>query len=103
MLMCTIWKLRPRSQEQQSRMMGIWGKIEADLAERPGIDRLSWYSYGDGSGGFSVSEVADDQLAFLFEILGALSEFMEFEVKPVVDLETALASMPAMMERTSGS
>lgn len=102
MLMCTTWKSRQLSHEQVSRMMNMWGKVEADIAERPGTKRLCWYAYGDGSGGFSVSEIANDEdAAFLFEVIGALSEFLEFEVKPVVDLESALPLSAAIMERTS--
>lgn len=101
MLMCTTWKNRPLSQEQTTRMMDIWGKVEADVAERPGMNRLCWFAFGDGSGGFSVSEVAnDDDAAFLFEVVGALSEFLEFEVKPVVDLESVMPLTAAIMERT---
>jgi hypothetical protein len=59
--------------------------------------------YGDGSGGFTVSEVAnDDDAAFLFEVVGALSEFLQFEIKPVIDLESALPLSAAIMQRTSG-
>lgn len=83
--------------------MDIWGKIEADVAQRPGTNRLCWYAYGDGSGGFFVSEIAnDDDAAFLFEVVGALAEFVEFEIKPVVGLESTMALAAAVMERTSG-
>ena len=83
-------------------MMATWGKVEADLAERATYNRLCWYNYGDGSGGFAVSEVPNDEEAlFLYEIVGSMAEFMDFEIKPVIDLESAMPLAAAVMERTA--
>ncbi len=37
-----------------------------------------------------------------FEVVGALSEFLHYEIKPVIDLESTLSLSAAVMERTSG-
>ena len=73
-------------------MMEIWGKIEADLAENPDVERLCWYLYSDGSGGFAVNRIADNDsaLAFGLETALALEEFLEIETRPVHDLESAM-------------
>lgn len=101
MLMCTSWKSRPLSADAANRMMAIWGKLEADMAEHPGIERVCWYMYGDGSGGFSVSNVADEDAAHPFglEIALTLGEFLELETRPVHDLESGMPAILAAMER----
>ena len=104
MLLCTSWKSRPIGPEAVKRMMEIWGKIEADLAEKSGVERLCWYLYSDGSGGFAVNRVADDTSALAFgpETALALEEFLEIETRPVHDLESAMPVIAAAMERING-
>ncbi len=103
MLMCTTWKSRPLSPDQMSRMMDTWGKLEADMAEHPGMNRHCWYLYSDGSGGFAVSEVADEESARAFglELHLALGEFLDLDWRPVHDLESAMGPIMAAMERIS--
>jgi len=104
MLLCTTWKARPLQPEATNRMMAAWGKIEAEQAERGGSERLCWYLYSDGSGGFTVSRVADDAAAQAFglETALALGEFLEFDTRPVQDLETAMPAIMAAVERMNG-
>ena len=103
-MLCTSWKSRPIGPEAVKRMMEIWGKIEADLAEKSGVERLCWYLYSDGSGGFAVNRVADDTsaLAFGLETALALEEFLEIETRPVHDLESAMPVIAAAMVRING-
>ena len=104
MLLCTSWKTRPIGPDAVKRMMEIWGKIEADLAENPDVERLCWYLYSDGSGGFAVNRIADNDpaLAFGLETALALGEFLEIETRPVHDLESAMPVIAAAMERVNG-
>jgi len=96
MLLCTTWKMRPLSPDQTDRMMATWGQLEAEQAENPDIERLCWYLYGDGSGGLTVSRVNDETTAHQvgLETALALGEFLELEIRTVLDLDTA---MPAIM------
>lgn len=95
MLLCTTWKARPLSPEQTNRMMAAWGKLEARSAEDPNTERLCWYLNMDGSGGFTVSRVADETAAqqLGLETSLILGEFLELHSTPVLDLDTA---MPAI-------
>ena len=95
MLMCTSWKARPLTTEQADRMMTIWGKIEADLAANTSVERVCWFINADGTGGFTVDRVkdADAAVAFNLEVALSMGEFLEFETRPVLDLE---AAMPAI-------
>ena len=104
MLLCTTWKARPLSPEAMQRMMAIWGKIEADEAANPNSERLCWYLNTDGSGGFTVSRVTDDAAsnALGLETALALGEFLEFDTRPVHDLESAMPAIAAAMERING-
>jgi len=104
MLMCTTWRTRPVSPEAANRMMTAWGKLEADMAENPNYERVCWYMFGDGSGGFTVSRVADDESGHQFglEMALTLGEFLELESRPVHDLETAMPAIMAAMERING-
>jgi hypothetical protein len=104
MLMCTRWKARPLSPEQTQRMMSIWGKMEAESAANPTSERLCWYLFADGSGGFSVDRVPDtDAMAALaLEQTLALGEFLELDYRPVVDLESAMPAITAAVERIGG-
>lgn len=104
MLICTSWKSRPLSPEQTDRMMATWGKLEAEQAEHPTTERLCWYIYGDGSGGFTVSRFADDDDArqFGLESALALGEFLELESRTVLDLDTAMPAIMGAVERMKG-
>ncbi len=104
MLICTTWKARPLSPEQTDRMMATWGKLEAETAERPHSKRLCWYLYADGSGGVSVSEIADETAAHQFglETALALGEFLELESRSVLDLDTAMPAIMGAVERMKG-
>ena len=102
-MMCTSWKARPIGSEAAKRMMEVWGKIEADLAENPAVERLCWYLYSDGSGGFTVERFTDSDaaLAFSLESALALGEYFEIDTRPVHDLDSALPSIAAAIERTN--
>ena len=104
MLLRTSWKVRPMGPEAVKRMMDVWGKIEADTAENPDVERLCWYVYTDGSGGFTVNRVADNDsaLAFGLEVALALEEFLEMETRPVLDLESAMPAIAAATQRMNG-
>jgi hypothetical protein len=104
MLVCTTWKSRPLSPEQTNRMMDTWGKLEAQLAESTGSERLCWYINADGSGGLTVSKVddADAGAALQLEQSLALGEFLEIESKIVLDLDTAMPAITAAVGRISG-
>jgi hypothetical protein len=98
MLICTAWKSRQGlSGDQANRLMDRWGKIEADQAQNPSVERVCWYMFGDGSGGFTVNKAVDAEAANAFglEVSLALSEFLELDSRIVLDLETA---MPAIMK-----
>jgi hypothetical protein len=101
MLMCTTWKARPLSPDQMDRMMAIWGKMEADEAENATSERLCWYIFADGSGGFTVSQFEDttEAVAFGLELTMALGEFLEMDVRPVLDLDAAMPAIMAAMGR----
>jgi hypothetical protein len=101
MLLCTSWKSRPLTPEATNRMMAIWGKIEADMAASPDWERVSWYMYGDGSGGFTVAEVTDAEAAHRLGLETALSlgEFIELDTRLVHDLESAMPAIMAAVER----
>lgn len=97
MLVCTTWKGRPLSPDQQGRMMETWGKIEAAMAENPSVERVCWYIYADGSGGMTVAKALDVDAANAFELETslALSEFLEMDSRIVMDMESA---MPAILK-----
>jgi hypothetical protein len=101
MLICTSWKARPLSAEQANRLMEIWGKIEADSAQNPSVERVCWYIFGDGSGGFTVSRAVDIEAANAFglEISLALADFLELDSRIVLDLESALPAIQKGVER----
>jgi hypothetical protein len=101
MLMCTTWKARPLQPEAMNRMMAVWGKMEADQAAQPEVERICWYLFADGSGGFTVSKVADADAAMRLnlELSLALGEFLEIDSRPVLDLESAMPAITAALER----
>ena len=78
--------------------------IEADTAQNPDVERLCWYVYTDGSGGFTVDRVADNDsaLAFGLEVALALEEFLEMETRPVLDLDAAMPAIAAATQRMNG-
>ena len=104
MLVQLTWKARPISPEQSSRMMETWGKLEAKFAERTDMERVNWYIATDGSSGSEVVKTADSDAAlqFALETSLALSEFLEFESKVVLDLETAMPGILQAMEYAQG-
>jgi hypothetical protein len=81
--------------------MAIWGKIETDQAQNPSIERVCWYMFGDGSGGFTVNKVLDIEAANAFglEISLALGDFLELDSKIVLDLESAFPAIQKAVER----
>ena len=101
MFICTSWKSRPLSVEQSNRLMDVWGKIEADTAANPNLERVCWFMYGDGTGGFTVSKVHDVEAANAFglEISLALGDFIDLDSRIVLDLDTAMPSIVKAMER----
>lgn len=104
MLLCTTWKARPLSPEQSNRMMAVWGKIEANMAENSAVERQCWYLNSDGSGGMTVVKANDVEAATAFELETslALGEFLEMDSKIVLDLDTAMPSILKGMEYVNG-
>jgi hypothetical protein len=82
--------------------MEIWGKIEADMAASADLERLCWYMFADGSGGFQVVKAHDAEAATAFglELSLALSEYLEFDSKIVLDLDTAMPAIMKAVDRT---
>jgi hypothetical protein len=86
-------------------MMDTWGKLEAEQAEHPEIERLCWYLYGDGSGGLTVTRVGDDAAAahaYGLETALALSEFLELDTRVVHDMDSAMPAIAAAVARMNG-
>jgi hypothetical protein len=81
--------------------MEIWGKIEADQAQNPSVERVCWYMFADGSGGVTVNKAVDIDAANAFglEISLALGDFLELDSKIVLDLESALPAIQKAVER----
>ena len=103
MLMCTTWKARPLTPEQSNRMMAVWGQLESEQDSHPGMERVCWYLYTDGSGGFTVANVADEATAHAWglEQTLALGEFLELDTRPILDLESAMPAITAAMARVN--
>lgn len=103
MLIGSSWKARPLSREQTNRMMAVWGKIEADVAANPAVERLCWFITADASAGVTVVRAvdADAAAAYNLEIAIALGEFIEIDSRPVLDLESAMPAILAGIERTA--
>ena len=101
MLICTSWKARPLTVEQTNRLMEVWSKIEADTAENTSVERVCWYMFGDGSGGFTVNKVNDTDAANAFglEISLALGDFIDVDSKIVLDLDSALPAITKAVAR----
>ncbi len=92
----TTWKARQLTSEQTNRMMATWGKLEASLATNKSMERVCWFIDGDGAGGITIAKVsdADTAIALGLEQSLALGEFLEFDSKIVLDLDSA---MPAII------
>ena len=92
MLLGVSWKVRPMDAVTTNRMMTTWGAFETSLGAHESINRVGWWTYADGTGGFSVLEVtdADAGLAFVLESSVALGEFLDIECRPLLALEAAM-------------
>lgn len=99
MYVCTTWRARPLSPDQAQRMMEIWAKTEAKEAEDASNERVCWFINSDGSGGLTVSKVADADAATasMLEISLALGEYLELDAKIVLDLDEAMPAITAGM------
>lgn len=97
MLTVTTWKSRPISPEQTTRMMAAWAASEQMLAEDANIERLGWYLAVDGSGGLTITRHLDGDLSKLLTTTLMMGEFLEFEVKHVLDLDGAMPAITAAM------
>ena len=102
MYVCTSWKARPLTAEQSDRLREIWLKAEADAAANPIYERLCWFVFADGSGGFQVikTDNLDETAEFGLEITLALAEFLEFDTKIVLDLDSAMPAILNAAERS---
>jgi hypothetical protein len=103
MLTCTTWKARAITPEQSNRMMDIWSKLEAASEENPAIERVCWYIFADGSGGITVERTDSPEAAAAFglETTLALGEFLEFESRVCLDLDTAMPAIVRGMDRSN--
>jgi hypothetical protein len=104
MLVMTTWKTRPLTAEQTERMLGVWGKLEADLAARTDTERVCLYFNVAGTGGCMVHKFNDPASAgaFAFEGYLAMGEFIEVETTQVLDLDAAMPAILAAVERQRG-
>jgi hypothetical protein len=100
MLIGTTWKARPLSPEQAKRMMDAWGKTEAASAADPNEERVCWFITADGTAGVTVSRFTDADAATKSGLRTALllSEFIDLDSRPVLDLESAGPVIMAAME-----
>jgi hypothetical protein len=100
MIVCTTWKSRPLAPEQARRMMEVWAKTEAKEAESTAVERLCWYIATDGSSGVAVTRYTNPEAAAAeqLEVSLALGEFIEFDSKVVLDMETALPPIQHAMQ-----
>ena len=104
MLVCTSWKTRAMSPEQGNRMMEVWAKLEAALAENTSMERVCWYITADATAGFEVVKANDVDAANAFglEASLALGEFLELRSDIVLDLESAMPAIEKGMARING-
>jgi len=104
MLVGTTWKSRALSPEQFNRMMQTWGKVEASMAENSSVERVCWYITTDGTAGVTVVKVRDVEAAsaWSLEVSIALGEFLEFDARIVLDMETAMPAISKGLERING-
>jgi hypothetical protein len=82
--------------------MEIWGKAEADMAANPSLERVCWFMFADGTGGFQVVKSHDVEAANAFglELSLALGDYLEFDSKIILDLDTAMPAILKAFERT---
>jgi hypothetical protein len=94
-LLCMSWKARAMDGPALNRLLDVFGKTEAVLAEHEGLKRVCWYAMADGSGGFTVFDVIDPDAAaaVAFESAVAYNEFLEIDVCPVLDMDAALPAL----------
>lgn len=99
MYVYTTWKARPLSPEQGQRMMQVWAKTEAKQAEDRSSERVCFFVAADGSGGLTVSKVADPDAAAasFLELSLALGEFIELDSKIALDMDAAMPAIIAAM------
>jgi hypothetical protein len=85
-------------------MMQTWGKVEAAQAENPSVERVCWYLFGDGTGGFTVNKATDVDAATAFglEISLALGEFLELDSRIVLDMDSAMPAILKGLEYDNG-
>ncbi len=76
------------------------GEARSRGAEDASTERLCWYIFSDGSGGVTVSRFRDVEAATAGELEAtlALGEFLEFDLRVVLDLKTATPVMLKAME-----
>jgi hypothetical protein len=98
MLMLTQWTTRPLSQDQQQRLLTIWGTIAAEMEADPAITRICHFQLADGSGGLSVHDTAPADAA-LYARFVALHEFLDIRVSPIITLDEAMAGLAIRAER----
>ena len=101
MLICTTWKTRPLNAAQTSQFMERWGKIEADMEASPSIERIGFYMFGDGSGGLAISKVDEAGLMLSLELGLALGEFVESDMRVIVDMESAAGAIANAVARVA--
>jgi hypothetical protein len=103
-LVCTTWKARPLTVEQRNQLMALWGKVEVDQAENTSLERVCWYMFSDGSGGFTVVKANDIEAANAWglEVGLALGDLIELENKVVLELEAAMPAIQKALERLNG-
>ncbi len=96
MLIMTTWKTRPNTPEASKRMMATWGQQLERHTKDPVWKELWFYIHTDGSGGASLAEVPDTEVAGqrAMQLCMELSEFLEIDMKPVLNQEQA---MPAVI------
>ncbi len=104
MYLITTWKTRPISPAQFNRLMTVWAKLEERSATDSSSERISWFSYSDGSGGITIDKVADTDRAISLGLEQSLSlgEFLELDSKIGVDLETSLPLIIKAQENVNG-
>lgn len=101
MIIMTTWKTRPLAPAQVEQMLGVWGAIEADLAQRDDIERIATCFNTAGTSGVMVSRVKNPDSAALFSFEGhlAMAEFIEIESYQVVELDEAMPAIVGALAR----
>ena len=88
MLIKTEFKFRDPSEEGARRALAVFAAWQPP----EGLAIQGFYSYGDGSGGFTIAEVADAAAAL--RGVTAFTPWLDFEIVPIVPIEegTAIAA-----------